>query len=109
MKGYIFLIKRKKTIKSRNNNINQCTTLWNYFADFYGANRNRKMSNLYNFIKRGLKLDIKWGYTLIERKLRIPQIQGVKGEAVVNYCKSLTTQKMGYHRLSRRGNKIEIK
>jgi len=28
----------------------------------------------------------------------MPQIQGVKGEAVVSYCESLTTQEMGYHR-----------
>ncbi len=39
----------------------------------------------------------------------MPHIQGVMGEAVVNYCEPLTTQKMGYHRLSRRVNKIEIK
>jgi hypothetical protein len=31
----------------------------------------------------------------------MPQIQGVTGEAVVNYCKPVTTPKMGYHRLSR--------
>lgn len=36
------------------------------------------------------------------------QIQGVKGEAVVIYCEPLTTLKMGYHRHSRRVNKIEI-
>jgi hypothetical protein len=47
--------------------------------------------------------------TLIERKSRMPQIQGVEGEAVVSYCEPLTTPKMGYHRLSRRVNKIEIK
>jgi len=29
--------------------------------------------------------------TLIERKSRMPQIQGVKGEAVVNYAEPLTT------------------
>jgi len=39
----------------------------------------------------------------------MPQIQGIKGKAVVNYCEPLTTPKMGYHRLSRRVNKIEIK
>jgi len=39
----------------------------------------------------------------------MPQIQGGKGEAVVNYCETLTTPKMGCHRLSRRANKIEIK
>ena len=32
------------------------------------------------------------------------QIQGVKGEAVVNYAEPLTTQEMQYHRLSRRVN-----
>jgi hypothetical protein len=37
------------------------------------------------------------------------QIQGVKGEAVVNYCEPLTTQEMEHHRLSRRANKTEIK
>ena len=35
------------------------------------------------------------------------QIQGVT--AVVNYCKPVTTPKMGYHRLSQRVNKIDIK
>ncbi|MEE8553029.1 MAG: hypothetical protein V3S72_06985 [Desulfobacterales bacterium] len=39
--------------------------------------------------------------TQIERKLRMPQIQGIKGEAVVVYCKPLITQEMGYPRLSR--------
>ena len=37
----------------------------------------------------------------------MPQIQGVKGEAVVIYCEPLATKKMGYHRLSRRVNKME--
>jgi hypothetical protein len=32
----------------------------------------------------------------------MPQIQGVTGALVVNYCKPVTTQKMGYHRLSER-------
>ena len=36
----------------------------------------------------------------------MPQIQGIKGEAVVVYCKSLITMEMGYHRLSRRVNKM---
>jgi hypothetical protein len=36
------------------------------------------------------------------------QIRGVKGEAVVNYCESLTTKEMAYHRLSRRVNKMKI-
>jgi len=39
----------------------------------------------------------------------MPQIQGVTGEAVVNYCEPVTTPEMGCHRLSRRVNKIEIK
>jgi len=37
--------------------------------------------------------------TSIERKLRVLQLQGIKGEAVIIYCESLITQKMGYHRL----------
>ncbi len=36
----------------------------------------------------------------------MPQIQGIKGEAVVVYCEPLITQEMGYHRLSRRVNKM---
>jgi len=36
------------------------------------------------------------------------QIRGVEGEAVVSYCKLLTTKKMAYHRLSRRANKMKI-
>jgi len=44
--------------------------------------------------------------TSIERKSRMPQIQGIKGEAVVNYCEPLITKKVGYHRLSRRANKM---
>ena len=35
----------------------------------------------------------------------MPQIRGVKGEAVAIYCEPLTTKEMGYHRLSRRVNK----
>jgi hypothetical protein len=46
--------------------------------------------------------------TLIERKLRMLQIQGAKGEAVVCYCEPLTTQEIGYHRLSQRVNKMKI-
>ncbi len=30
----------------------------------------------------------------------MPQIRGVKGEAVVIYCEPLTTKEMGYPRLS---------
>ncbi len=36
----------------------------------------------------------------------MPQIQGIKGEAVVVYCEPLITQEMGYPRLSRRANKM---
>jgi len=32
----------------------------------------------------------------------MPQLRGVKGEAVVVYCEPLTTKEMGYYRLSRR-------
>ncbi len=39
----------------------------------------------------------------------MPQIQGIKGEAVVAYRNPLITQEMGYHRLSRRVNKMKIK
>ncbi|UCG79809.1 MAG: hypothetical protein JSV60_07445, partial [Desulfobacterales bacterium] len=46
--------------------------------------------------------------TLIKRKLRLPRIQGVKGEAVVSYCELLTTLEMGYHRLFQRVNKMKI-
>jgi len=31
------------------------------------------------------------------QKPRIPQIQGVKGEAVLGYCEPLTTQEMRHH------------
>jgi hypothetical protein len=47
-------------------------------------------------------------FTLIERKPRMPQIQGVEGEAVVNYCEPLTTKEMGYHRLSPKVNKMKL-
>ncbi len=36
----------------------------------------------------------------------MPQIQGVKGEAVVIYREPLTTQEMRHHRLSRRVNNM---
>ena len=42
--------------------------------------------------------------SLTLQKSRMLQIPGVKGAAVVDYCKPLTTQKMRYHRLSRRVN-----
>jgi len=38
----------------------------------------------------------------------MPQIRDIKDEAVVIYCESLITKEMGYHRLSRRANKIGI-
>jgi len=38
----------------------------------------------------------------------MPQIQGVEGEAVVNYAEPLTTLQMGCDRLSRRVNKMKI-
>jgi len=49
--------------------------------------------------------------TSIERKSRMPQIRGIKGEAVVNYCPASAgiTKKLGYYRLSLRVNKIKIK
>ncbi len=39
----------------------------------------------------------------------MPQIQDIKGEAVVAYRNPLITQEMGYPRLSRRVNKMKIK
>ncbi len=47
--------------------------------------------------------------TSIELKSRMPELQGIKGEAVVVYRNPLITQEMGYHRLSRRVNKMKIK
>jgi hypothetical protein len=46
--------------------------------------------------------------TLTLQKPRILQMQGVKGEAVVVYANSLTTQQMPYHRLSRRVNNMTV-
>jgi hypothetical protein len=43
-------------------------------------------------------------FILTLQKSRIPQVRGVKGEAVVIYCEPLTTKEMGYNRLSRRVN-----
>ena len=40
--------------------------------------------------------------TLTLQKLRMLQIRGVKGEAVVNYREPLTTKEMRYPRLSLR-------
>jgi len=46
--------------------------------------------------------------SLIESESRgCPRFKASKGEAVVNYREPLATQKMGYHRLSRRANKME--
>ncbi len=36
----------------------------------------------------------------------MPQIQGIKDDAVVVYCESLITKEMGYPKLSRRANKM---
>jgi hypothetical protein len=38
----------------------------------------------------------------------MPQVQGVKGEAVVVYREPFTTQEMRYHRLSRRVNNMAV-
>jgi hypothetical protein len=37
----------------------------------------------------------------------MPEIQGVKGEAIVSYAELLTTRELGYPRLSRRVNKTK--
>ncbi|MBW2180425.1 MAG: hypothetical protein JRG81_08660 [Deltaproteobacteria bacterium] len=47
--------------------------------------------------------------TLIERKVRVCQLHGVQGEAVISYCKPWATQEMACHRLSRRVHKMEMK
>ena len=39
-------------------------------------------------------------FTLKLQKSRMPQVQGVEGEAVVIYREPSTTQEMLYHRLS---------
>jgi len=46
--------------------------------------------------------------TLNERKSRMPQIWDIKDEAVVVYCESLITKKMGCHRLSPWGKRNGI-
>jgi hypothetical protein len=46
------------------------------------------------------------GFTLTLQKSRMPQVQGVEGEAVVCYAEPLRTQEMRYHRLSRRVNNM---
>jgi hypothetical protein len=38
----------------------------------------------------------------------MPQIQGIKDEAVVVYCEPLITKEMEYHKLSRRVNKMGL-
>jgi hypothetical protein len=45
-------------------------------------------------------------WTLTLQKSRMPQAQGVEGEAVVCYAEPLTTQEMRYHRLSQRVNNM---
>jgi hypothetical protein len=42
--------------------------------------------------------------SLTLQKLRMLQIQDVKGEAVVHYCEPLTTKEMRHHRLPQRVN-----
>jgi len=39
------------------------------------------------------------------QKPRMPQIQGVKGEAVLRYCEPLRTQEMRHHTAFPRGKK----
>ena len=41
---------------------------------------------------------------VIPNVAKVEDAAGVKGAAVVCYCKPVTTQKMRYHRLSRRVN-----
>jgi hypothetical protein len=36
------------------------------------------------------------------------QIQGAKGEAIVNYCEPLATEEMWHHRLSHRVNNLAV-
>ena len=43
----------------------------------------------------------------MNESLGCPRFKASKAEAVVNYCEPLATQKMGYHRLSQRVNKME--
>jgi hypothetical protein len=54
------------------------------------------------------KSEFQVGETLIERKFRMLQIQGRKGEAVVVYCEPLITREMGYHRLSSEGKQSGV-
>jgi hypothetical protein len=64
--------------------------------------------NLTLFVNAQLRFDIilEYNYNSIERKSRVPHIRGIKGEVVVVYCEPLITKEMGYHRLSRRVNKM---
>ena len=47
-------------------------------------------------------------FTLTLQKPRMPQIQGVEGDAVVIYREPSTTKEMRYHRLSQRVNNVAI-
>ena len=50
----------------------------------------------------------KMWFTPALQKLRMPQILGVEGEAVVLYREPSTTQEIQYPRLSRRVNKMAV-
>ncbi len=59
----------------------------------------------FRFFARGSMPHAKFhGFTLTLQKSRMPQIQGIKGEAVVLYAEPLITREMRYPRLSRRVN-----
>ncbi len=62
-----------------------------YFQTF------NKFKNVYKFNLLDYSLTQKDNLTLIERKSRMPQIQGIKGEAVILYCEPLITLEMGCH------------
>ena len=62
-----------------------------------------------NSIDTYLDTGIGEALTLIERKLRMLQIRGSKGEAVDATANPLVTKQMVYHWLSRRVNKMEKK
>jgi len=38
----------------------------------------------------------------------MPQLQGIKGDAVVVYCEPMITKEMACHQLSRRVNKMGL-
>jgi len=44
-------------------------------------------------------------FTRMLQKPRMPQIQGVKGEAVLRYCEPLRTQEMRHHTAFPKGKK----